>query len=306
MYALITETETLSPNFRDDLGQVNLQYDVFESEDDVVDCAKYDIVFGGLIVKHRGLEAFKNVKWIQVSSAGYNHLPIQDWKEHDILVTNAKDVFSQPIAEHVIFYTLMHYKRGLEHLKLQEDKIFTRLNNKELEDEVVCILGTGSIASNIAKRFKPFNVKLIGINTDGRIVDGFDECYAMSELKKILSISDIVIMTLPLTDKTRYFFDETYLQSMKKGSILINVGRGRIIDEKALVNCLESEHIAFAVLDVMETEPLPQDSILWTTKNLLITPHDSGVSSKTGIRLIQLFIKNIQAYQNNKPLTHLV
>ena len=93
---------------------------------------------------------------------------------------------------------------------------------------------------------------------------------------------------------------------MKKGSIFINIGRGRIIDELALVENLENEHLAYAVLDVMETEPLPEDSVLWKTKNLLITPHDSGVSSKTGIRLIKLFIENINAYQTMKPLKHLV
>ncbi len=303
---LITETETLSKSFREELDKLNLNYDVFESEDDVVDCAKYDIVFGGLIVKHKGLEAFKNVKWIQVSSAGYNHLPIDLWKDNGILVSNAKDVFSDPIAEHVIFYTLMFYKKGLDHLKLQENKIFTRLNNKELEDEVVCILGTGSIASAIAKRFKAFNVKTIGINTTGRIVEHFDECYAIKDLKIVLSKSDIVVMTLPLNDSTRYFYDETYFQSMKKGSIFINIGRGRVIDERTLVKALENEHLAYAVLDVMETEPLPKESTLWNAKNLLITPHDSGVSSKTGIRLIKLFIENIKAYRTNKPLKHLV
>lgn len=302
MKILITETETLKKSFKEELDKLHLDYDVFESVDDIIDCAQYDVVFGGLIVKHKGLDALKNLKWIQVSSAGYNHLPVEMWKKQGIIVTNAKHVFSDPIAEHVLFYTLMHYKKGLEHLDLQKNKVFTRLSNKELEDEVVCILGTGSIAQAIATRFKSFHVKIIGVNTNGRLIENFDECYAMKDIKLALAKSDIVVMSLPLTDDTKYFFDESHFEAMKQGSMFINIGRGRIIDESALVKHLNNHHLAFAVLDVMETEPLPQVSELWMTKNLLITPHDSGVSDKTGVRLLKLFIENIECFQNNNPL----
>lgn len=304
MRILLTELETLPKNVVPVLDSLGFKVDTYQEGN--LSIAHYDVVFGGSIIKQIGLESFKNLKWIQLSSAGYNHLPIEAWKQKGILVTNAKDVFSDPIAEYVLFYTLMFYKKGLEHLQLQEDKIFKRLTNRELENEVVCICGTGSLGQAIAKRFKPFNVKLIGINQTGHLVEGFDECKAISDIKTALSLSDIVVMTFPLNEKTEYFYDRSHFDAMKKGSIFINVGRGKVIDEKALVQTLNDSHLSFAVCDVMENEPLTSDSVLWRTNNLLITSHDSGVSDKTSQRLILLLIENMNRYQSNQPLRHLV
>lgn len=298
MKILISEIELLPQDFQEKLKAYD--FDIYENQD--LDFSQYDVVFGGIVVKKVGLEKFNHVKWIQVSTAGYNHLPIQMWADKGIIVTNAKHVFSDPIAEHVLFYTLMHYKNGLEHLDLQRNKIFKRCDNRELEDEVICVLGTGSLGQGIAKRFKAFNSHVIGINSNGRYIEHFDECYEMIDLKKILERSDVVVITLPLTNKTKYFYDESFFEVMKTGSILLNVGRGRIIDETALIKHLNSNHLAYAMLDVMETEPIPQDSLLWTTDHLLLTAHDSGSSSKTHHRLLKLFIDNIGCYLGNKAL----
>lgn len=306
MKLLISELETLPIDIESRVKLSGLDIDVIKNSEDIQHPDQYTVVFGGVAVKKLGLQAFSNLKWIHISSAGFNHLPIQEWKDAGILLTNAKHIFSDPIAEYVLFYTLMHYKKGLEHIHLQNQKTFTRLNNRELTHQVVTVLGTGSLAQAIAKRFRPFNVRLIGINTSGKSCDAFDATFPFSEVKPVLAKSDIVVMTLPLNDQTKGVFDASYFQAMKQDSIFINVGRGRIIDEMALVQHLNSKHLAMAVLDVMETEPLPGDSVLWTTPNLWITPHDSGVSEKTGIRLWELFLRNVVAYQAQEPMENLV
>lgn len=302
MKILISELETLPQDFSWRFKLSGLDADVVAKIDDIQHPEQYTVAFGGLAVKKRGLEAFTALKWIHITSAGYNHLPIDEWKAKGILVTNAKNVFSDPIAEYVLFYTLMHYKNGAAHIQLQKDRQFTRLANRELTHQVVTVLGTGSLGQAIAARFKPFNVKLLGINTSGRPIDGFDACFSNSELKAVLSKSDVVVMTLPLNDSTRNSFDASHFEAMKQGSIFINVGRGRIIDELALVQNLNNHHLAMAVLDVMETEPLPHDSPLWTTANLWITPHDSGVSEQTGQRLWELFLRNVKAFEAHQTL----
>lgn len=303
---LITESETLPKDIENRLKLSGLTADLIYSVEECHHPEQYEIVFGALIVKKLGLEAFPNLKWIHIATAGINHLPIQEWKEKGILLTNAKHVFSDPIAEYVVFYTLMHYKKGIEHLRIQENKEFRRLANRELTDQVVTIFGTGSLAQAIAKRFKPFNVKLIGINTTGNAHPDFDKVFSIAEGKAVLAISDVVVMTLPLTDATRYFYDESWFSAMKQDSILINVGRGRVLDEQALIRHLESSHLAMAVLDVMETEPLDSSHPLWTTPNCILTPHDSGVSEQTGQRLWELFLRNVKAYKDASDLENKV
>ena len=306
MRILITERETLPHDFEGRLKLSGLSADVLTSIEELDHPERYEVAFGALIVKKRGLEAFPNLKWIHITTAGVNHLPIEEWKAKGILLTNAKHVFSDPIAEYAVFYTLMHYKHGLEHIHLQERKEFRRLNNRELTDQVVTIFGTGSLAEATAQRFKPFHVKLIGINTSGKAHPDFDSVFPITEGKAVLAKSDVVIMTLPLTPATKYFFDDSWFEAMKPGSILINVGRGRILDEQALIRHLESHHLAMAVLDVMETEPLDPHHPLWTTENCWITPHDSGVSEQTGQRLWELFLRNLKAYNEHRELENRV
>jgi phosphoglycerate dehydrogenase-like enzyme len=296
MHILISEIETLPKDLESRLKTAGFTYDIVSSGEEVKQPEIYQAAFGAIIIKKIGLERFTDLKWVQVSSAGTNHLPIAEWKQKGLIITNARGVFSEPIAEWVILYTLMFYKDVTRHLKQQDSKQWLRLENRELTNQTVTILGTGSLGQAIAERFKPFKVRILGVNTSGNQNPHFDRIYPNRELKQVLPISDVVVITLPLTETTRDSFDRSCVEAMKPGSILLNVGRGRIVDEEALIQALNQGKIGGAVLDVMAIEPVPEDSPLWTTKNLLLTPHDSGTGNLTSERLWNLFLRNCGAF----------
>lgn len=306
MHILISEIETLPKDLESRLKTAGFTYDIASSIEDVKQPEIYHAAFGAILIKKIGLERFTNLKWVQVSSAGTNHLPIADWKQKGLIITNARGVFSEPIAEWVILYTLMFYKDVTRHLEQQASRHWLRLENRELTNQTVLIIGTGSLGQAIAERFKPFKVRLLGVNTSGNQTPHFDKVYPNRELKQVLPISDVVVITLPLTEATRDSFDRSCVEAMKPGSILLNVGRGRIVDEDALIQALNQDKIGGAVLDVMAIEPVPEDSPLWTTKNLLLTPHDSGTGNLTSERLWNLFLRNCAACDSNQGWENLL
>ena len=306
MKALISETATLPLDYQERFKNLGLDFDVIEETDKIVDPSQYDVVFGANHVKRLGLDKFSNLKWIQSSYAGFNNLPVEAWKAKGILFTNAKDVFSEPIAEYVILYILMFYKRALEVYHNQVKHHWDRLENRELENQNICIVGIGSIGQAIRRRLQGFNVHLIGVNSQGRSVEGFDQVFPVRELKTALAMSDVVIITLPLNEQTENLFDEATLKVMKPDALLINIGRGKIIDEDALATALSTDRLGGCVLDVMAVEPLPTESALWDTKNLLITPHNSGTGALTLERMYTIFEQNLYRYSHQEELVNLV
>lgn len=306
MKALISETYALPLDYQVRLKQLGLDFDVIEDANQVKDPSQYEVVFGANHVKRLGLDKFTQLKWIQSSYAGFNNLPVEEWKAKGILFTNAKDVFSEPISEHVVLYILMYYKRALEVYQNQIKHVWDRLENRELTNQNICIVGIGSIGQAIQKRLKGFNVHMIGVNSQGRAVEGFDQIYPVKELKTAIAMSDVVVITLPLNEHTENLFDGDVLSAMKKDALLINVGRGKIIDEDSLVEALNQDRLGACVLDVMAVEPLPQDSVLWDTKHLLITPHNSGTGALTLERLYTVFEKNLYRYAHKQSLINIV
>jgi phosphoglycerate dehydrogenase-like enzyme len=306
MKLIITDPEFLPPDLHNRLDELACEVYVHTSDEVPENPSSYTLAFGGRRFKQWGIKAFSNLQFLQLSMAGYNHLPVEAWKEKGIVLSNARDVFSDPIAEWVVFYMLMHAKQGLLHLKQQEEKVWIRQNNTELTHQSAIIYGSGSIGLAIAKRLKPFGVKCIGVNSNGRLIEGFDACVSFKESKALLAQADTVIMTLPLNHETRHAFDASYVETIKKGAIFLNVGRGHIVDEPTLIKQLKSKHIAFAALDVMDQEPLPEDHPFWTMNHVIITPHDSGTSSLTRERLWSLLKLNVNKFINHQPIHHRV
>lgn len=306
MKALLSEIETLPQDLESRMSYLGVEYDIILETEKVEHPEEYDFVFGANHVKKIGLDKFTRLKWIQNSYAGYNNLPVDEWKNKGIVFTNAKDVFSDPIAEWTVLYILMHYKNAILNYESQKDKTWTRVHNRELEMLNVCIVGIGSIGQAIRKRLEPFNVNFIGVNSKGATTEGFNTVYPVKELKTAVMMSDVVVITLPLNDQTENLFNRELLFNMKKGSILLNVGRGRIIDEDALVDALEYDHLGFCALDVMAKEPLEKDSKLWTCKNLLLTPHVSGTGDYTKERLWKIFEYNCNQFKLGQELKNIV
>lgn len=246
------------------------------------------------------------LKWIQLTSKGVAHVP-DFLRTPAIQITNNKNASAIPIAESIIGYIMYIYKnfetfrsnKGVKLWKPNTDLL-------ELTGKTVTILGTGEIAKATAERLHGFGVTILGINTDGRMVDGFSKVYKMEALEEVLAISDIIISILPSTDKTYHILNKKSLSYTKQGSVLINISRGSILDEASLIELLDKDHFRGVALDVVETEPLPPSSPLWNYDKLFLTPHSSFFSDQYKQRIFNMIYENVKNFLHNQPMNNIV
>lgn len=270
-------------------------------------CSDFDVIVCNNTFKYFDISKFDNLKWIQLISSGVDKVPMQTLMHANIILTNCKGAYSIPIAEWVIAKVLEIYKSSKKFYELQNKKIWEK--NRiiyELNNKKACILGTGSIGIEIARRLSAFGVEVIGINSTGREKEFFSKCFALENKNSTVSISDIVINTLPLTVKTINLINDDFIANMKTKSVLINVSRGKILDEKALIKYLESGHLLGAALDVFEFEPLSSSNRLWLLDNLIITPHVSYRSDIGNQRVFEIVYENLVRYKNGEELINKV
>lgn len=257
-----------------------------------------EIIYGWGDAGRRVIENKNNqVKWIQTASAGVDYLPLEQLKEQGTYVTNVSGIHSIAIAESVIAM-ILYRTRGLDYsVQKQREKEWQDIEQLfELKNQTILIIGTGNIGKEVARLAKAFGMKTIGINRSGRPVENIDELYTQKDLFNHIHKGDVVVNILPLTHETKHLYDKDFFKEMKKEGIFINVGRGPSVKTDDLIEALNNEEIAFAGLDVVEEEPLPSDSPLWDTKNVLITPHISGVLEDYTQSVFTLFEPNLKAY----------
>ena len=218
----------------------------------------------------------KNLKFIQMTWAGAD-IYTRGGFPQGIKIANASGAFGPVIAEYVIGAILCVYRRFPEYIGNQKECIWRDAGaERTIEGKTALVLGTGDIGSNIAKRLSAFGTKNIGIRRTGEPAQYFDEMHTLSDIDSLLPRADLVIGCLPNTKETGHILNYDRLCLMKSDALLINVGRGSLIDTDALIRALEERRIAGAILDVLENEPLAADSPLWKMPNVLITPHISG------------------------------
>lgn len=252
------------------------------------------IICNGLFLSHP-IEKFVNLKYIQLTSAGFDRVPMDYVEEHNIKIYNARGVYSIPMAEWVVLAILELYKRAFVFFDNQKKCLWKKQRNlKEILGKTVLIIGCGSVACEVAKRLGAFEAKVIGIDKCPRRINMFAEILSTNELDKQLPRADIIILTVPLTDETYHLINKERLGLMKENAILINISRGKIIDEVALNRALENERIAGVALDVFEEEPLDKNSGLWKMKNVIITPHSSFEGEGNKERLMQVILENVK------------
>ena len=250
------------------------------------------VICNGLFLYH-DIEKFNNLKFIQLTSAGLDRVPLDYIKAHNIKIFNARGVYSVPMAEFAISGILDFYKKKKVFFDNQKEHIWQKRRDLlELSGRTVCILGCGSVGSECAKRLKAFDCKIIGVDIVVKDFDYFDKVYGFEGIKSALSVSDIVILTLPLTEETQNMFNDELFSAVKDNSLLVNIARGGIIDTKALIKALSGKLMG-AVLDVFEDEPLEVSSRLWNMDNVIITPHNSFVSDKNNVRLAKIIFDNL-------------
>lgn len=247
------------------------------------------------------------LKWIQLSSIGIDQVPKQLVKDKVITVTNNRSGYSIPMGEWIVMSMLELIKNSRSFYKKQQNKQW-KMDTKvgEIYGRTVCFVGTGSIATEAAKRLQGFGVNILGINTKGNPAEHFHKCYPMSELEVVLAKSDVVVLSIPYTSLTHHLINAERLKHFKASAYLINISRGSVIDEPALVEALKEGRIAGASLDVFEEEPLTTDSPLWELENVIITPHNSWISEMRNERRYNIIYENLKRYIKGEPLANIV
>ena len=260
-----------------------------------------EIVFGW--PKTRLVKKAENLKWLHLPSAGVDRYANKDlYQNQDILLTNSSGVYGKPIAEHVFAMILAHNRNLIDYAYNKKEKNWQRQNNiKDFFNSTVGILGLGDIGSTIAKRAKSWGAQVLALKrTMIELPDYVDQIFLTENLDKLLRKSDYVILTLPGTPETEKIIGREELQLMKSSAFIVNIGRGSLIDQKALTKALEEGLIGGAGLDVTEPEPLPENSKLWELDNVIITPHTSGFSPTNEQRQFKIFKDNLNRYLNQR------
>ena len=250
----------------------------------------------------------KKLKWIHSFSAGVEKVLSDEILNSKVIVTNSSGIHAIPIAEHVIGFMFIFTRKFYETFEKQQRKIWKANQDlTELRGKTVLVVGLGHIGTEVARLSSLLGTKVLAVKNHIKSKpNSVDNLYKSNRLEKVLPRADFIIICLPLTPNTHHLFDMKKFKLMKKSSVLINIGRGGLVNEKELIKALEEKIIGGAALDVTEEEPLPKNSPLWDMENVIITPHHSGWSEKYMDRAIDVFCLNLKAYLDGKPLPNLV
>lgn len=247
------------------------------------------------------------LRWVQGTAAGTGEqLQAAELTEAElerVAVTSASGVHVGPLAEFCLL-GLLALTKGLERLRDdQRAHHWDRYPVAELRGRTLLILGLGAIGTEVARLAKAFGMRTIGIDRHGcSDSPHVDEADVPERLHDLLGAADALVVTLPLTEETRGMLDAPAISHMKPSAILVNIGRGAVIDEPALIQALREQRLAGAALDVFSTEPLPADSALWNLPNVLLTPHTAALSVHENERISELFTENLGRYLHGEEL----
>ncbi len=267
-------------------------------------------IFVGYSLRAEQLKVAKKLKWIHSTAAGVAQLMYPELRDSGITVTNPSGIFSVPMAEHTIGLLLALARnfpdsvRGQDRRKWAQQEIWDKPQHlTELNGKVLLIVGYGSIGREVAKRAKVFEMRVRGVTRSGTGEHAHAEkIFAAAQLHDTLPDADYVLICAPETANTKHLIGAAEIARMKHGARLINMGRGSLLDEAALVAALESGALGGAALDVAQTEPLPAESPLWKAPNLFITPHTSGVSDRLWDRQSAILIDLLERWFEGKDL----
>lgn len=263
-----------------------------------------------------------HLTWVHSATSGVERALTPAAMARDILVTNARGVFSRPIAEHVLLMILAVSRHLPQLLELQHERTWQPLEGRELRELTIGIVGYGSLGRSVASLASAFGSRVIAMRRRpdardegaraGDDPEGFpfepriDRVVGPDGLHELLAESDIVVLAAPLTAETEGMIDEAAVAAMKRDAWLINVARGRLIDDTALIRALRENRIGGAALDAFRDEPLPQSSPYWELPNVILTPHTAWSSARVLDRSIDLFCDNLVRFSRGEPLRNVV
>ena len=242
-----------------------------------------------------------HLRWIQNMGAGVERFLVPELAP-DVILTRAAGIFGPWMAEYTLGWALWT-TQNMERLRTQQRaREWREVNPTRLRGATLCVVGLGDIGRTIARSAHALGMVVVGVSRSGRKAREVDRVLRTAALPRALAAADFVVLTVPLTEATRGLIDAAALAAMRSGAWLINIARGAVVDEAALVSALRERRIGGAVLDVFAEEPLPSAHPLWALDNAVITPHISGPSTPDEINPI--FEDNLQRYLTNRPLRH--
>ena len=242
------------------------------------------------------LQQAENLKWVQALGTGVDNLIDLPSLRRDVIVTNIHGIHGAPMSEAALMAMLALSRNVPRAVRNQSGKVWERWPAALLDGKTVGILGMGAIAEALAPKCRALGLTVVGISSVKRTVAGFDRVYGRDELVSAVSDLDFLVVLTPYSPATHNLVDNTILAAMKPSSYLINLARGGVVDERALIGVLEHGRIAGAALDVFSQEPLPQDHPFWSMKNVLVTPHLGGFYDGYADRALPVVEENIRRF----------
>jgi phosphoglycerate dehydrogenase-like enzyme len=253
------------------------------------------------------------LRWIHATSAGAGEqvrkaaLPAEALKR--VAITTSSGVHAVPLAEYAILGLLAVAKELPRFVEEQRAKAWPEVRRplRELDGQTLFLVGLGDIGRETARLGKALGMRTVGFRrTQGPPPEWVDEVHGPERLAELAGRADAMVVSLPLTDQTAGLIDRATIDRLPASCIFVNVGRGGVVDEPALIDALRERRIAGAVLDVFATEPLAEDSPLWTLPNVLVTPHAAALSARENERIVELFVDNLRRYLDGRPLRNVV
>ena len=269
---------------------------------------KADILFdfpGGGLQGQLVTDSAPNLKWVQTTSAGVGQAIVRmGLQDSDLLVTTASGVHAGPLAEYAFMVMLNHVKDMPLIRKGREERTWIRYCTDELEGKTLAIVGAGKIGRRVAQLARAFEMRTLATArtvTPGRAEElGVDALFAPDQLHEMLGQADAVVLCVPHTPDTEDMIDAAAFEAMKDGVMFVNIARGQVVDEDALLEALKSGKISYAGLDVFRSEPLPPDSPFWDQPNALISPHSASTAYGENGRITDIFCHNLRCYLDGR------
>jgi len=262
--------------------------------------AQAEVIFGALLFPENLLARAPKLKWIHIGTVGINVYLSTGIFDGNVTVTNSKGSTAIPIAEHAIAFMFMLARNAPRLLDNKQNRRWEQFVTRELSDKTVGIIGLGAIGGEVARLAKGIGMKVLATRKSAAKresgIFGVDELYPSSDLLQMLTESDFVVVAAALTEETERMIGERELRAMKPTAYVINVARGQIIDQAALIKALKEGGIAGAGLDVFESEPLPPDNELWELPNVILSSHSSAWTDRRSQRVVGLFGENLRRY----------
>jgi D-2-hydroxyacid dehydrogenase (NADP+) len=297
MYILIAAPDAL--DYKKDLEArfPDMPMHAVTTEADIGDHAeKMEILITIYRVADELLKPAVNLKWIQVITSGVNYLLSRPSLRKDIIVTSGRGIHGPQVSEMAFLLMLALNRNFPENVRNQDRRLWKRWESKLLCQKKVGILGIGVIGEEIARKCKAFGMTVYGMDIVKRELDSVDFFCGPEDLPRVAGEVDYLILVAPSTPETQKIVNAHVLTRMKPTAFLINLARGELVDEDALIEALEKGHIAGAALDALPIEPLPKEHPLWGTKNLIITPHVGGEADIYREQMMPIIQENLRRF----------